>query len=383
MIENLSLLLDRAIPEHIRESDPGFVDFIKAYLAFQDDTRSPFHVIQKLLLDSDIDSSFVEFIDYYHSTHAKYLPEKTLADKLKIVKHLREIYAVKGTEESYRWFFRTYYNEEITIYYPRNDILRVSDGKWVTPYFLTILNTDNSIPAINQLSPLKTNSILGLTSGTTGIVDSYFAIMLSVKSIKLSMANSIGNFVAGEIIRYTDINGINHDFTITSADISPGFWSNTDGFLSSNKKIQDARYYQDFSYEITSNHGFNEYKEQIKRSIHPAGTVMFGKIRNLTEVSVANAVAGIDYRTVAHNKQTTYNWLKAVPYSTISNVSTVAKSINVNYGYLDSNKFNYGTQNTLLTIQGTPSDLSISDFNGTTNRNRVWDYAREAYHVSI
>jgi len=57
-----------------------------------------------------------------------------------------------------------------------------------------------------------------------------------------------------------------------------GFYENNDGKLSSNKKLFDADYYQDFSYVLRSEIHLDEYKELYKKLVHPAGFKMFGEV---------------------------------------------------------------------------------------------------------
>lgn len=56
-----------------------------------------------------------------------------------------------------------------------------------------------------------------------------------------------------------------------------GFFLNTDGFISSDKKIQDEKLYHNFSYVIQSEKSINEYKSAVKDIVHPIGTSMFSR----------------------------------------------------------------------------------------------------------
>lgn len=56
------------------------------------------------------------------------------------------------------------------------------------------------------------------------------------------------------------------------------FFENTKSFLSSDQKVQDSNYYQDFSYVIISNIPVSGYKDVIKKLVHTAGTKLFGEI---------------------------------------------------------------------------------------------------------
>ena len=58
-----------------------------------------------------------------------------------------------------------------------------------------------------------------------------------------------------------------------------GTWLNDDGKLSSNKKLQDNYYYQDFSYAILSKIQHEKWKNVIRKIAHPAGFLEFGKLK--------------------------------------------------------------------------------------------------------
>jgi hypothetical protein len=57
-----------------------------------------------------------------------------------------------------------------------------------------------------------------------------------------------------------------------------GFYRNNNGKLSSNKRLYDSNYYQDYSYSLQSEISLIEYKELYKKLVHPAGFKMFGDI---------------------------------------------------------------------------------------------------------
>lgn len=62
----------------------------------------------------------------------------------------------------------------------------------------------------------------------------------------------------------------------------PGVYLNSNGQLSSNKKVQDSYYYQDYSYVIKCGTPFDQWKDIIKRIIHPAGIKMFGELQAIS-----------------------------------------------------------------------------------------------------
>lgn len=81
-----------------------------------------------------------------------------------------------------------------------------------------------------------------------------------------------------------------------------GYFSGNRGKVSSNKKIQDGHYYQDFSYELKSEVSLDTYFDILKKIIHPAGMRMFGSV--LVKKAIDN--------TVTSSAQATYSEIPVV-----------------------------------------------------------------------
>lgn len=57
----------------------------------------------------------------------------------------------------------------------------------------------------------------------------------------------------------------------------PGEYITNNGFLSDDIYLQDNYFYQQFSYLITSSQQFDNYKNIVDKTVHPAGMIMFGE----------------------------------------------------------------------------------------------------------
>ena len=66
-----------------------------------------------------------------------------------------------------------------------------------------------------------------------------------------------------------------------------GYYVGTDGQLSSQKKLQDSKYYQDFSYVILADQDINNYRDLVLNTVHPAGTELFGEVIVRSEIEAA------------------------------------------------------------------------------------------------
>jgi len=62
----------------------------------------------------------------------------------------------------------------------------------------------------------------------------------------------------------------------------------------SEMKVQDSNYYQDYSYVVRIGQSINEWRESVRRSVHPAGWNVFGEVSFSTLVSanIQNPTAG-------------------------------------------------------------------------------------------
>jgi hypothetical protein len=62
-----------------------------------------------------------------------------------------------------------------------------------------------------------------------------------------------------------------------------GYWRDSTSFVDSDKYLQDDDYYQEYSYELILKKKLSEYYDVLKRTVHPSGNKMFGKVRLVTE----------------------------------------------------------------------------------------------------
>ena len=68
------------------------------------------------------------------------------------------------------------------------------------------------------------------------------------------------------------------DPVVSGVVLEDGSYKGTRGFLSSDQRIQDNYYYQEFSYVIRSASALKSYRDIVRSVIHPAGTKLFGQV---------------------------------------------------------------------------------------------------------
>jgi hypothetical protein len=139
-----SLLVNRQVPEFVREENPVFISFLEAYYEFlenkQGDQLNDLTSVAKDLRNiSDVDDSIDEFETQFFNTFADLIPRDTALDKSILLKNVLPLYLSKGSEKSFKLLFRMLFGQELELKYPKNDILRASDGKWLIENDIKVL----------------------------------------------------------------------------------------------------------------------------------------------------------------------------------------------------------------------------------------------------
>jgi len=134
--QKTSLLINRQVPEFVREEHPNFIAFLEAYYEFLETKQGTkkndlITVSKNLRYVSDVDVSITDFESNFFNTYAELIPREVEVGKATLIKHILPLYLAKGNEKSFKLLFRLLYNEEVEIIQPKLNILRASDGKWL------------------------------------------------------------------------------------------------------------------------------------------------------------------------------------------------------------------------------------------------------------
>ena len=141
------------LPEFVREQHPVFTDFMIAYYEWLSQNEGTFlktTIGDGTIRTLDIDQTVTDFFEYFFKQYLENFPIYLVLDSVTgkklnartVIKNIKKFYSAKGTEKSYRFLFRVLYNSEIQLYYPKKDILRLSDSKWIERKFVRIRKTN-------------------------------------------------------------------------------------------------------------------------------------------------------------------------------------------------------------------------------------------------
>lgn len=213
----ISHLVSSQLPFFVRNDHENFVRFMEAYYEYLEQDTKVVNRIKNVQSFQDVDRTIDEFSDKLYENFLKFIPEDAFVDKRLLLKNIKDFYRARGTEKAARFLMRIIFDEEIEFYYPKKDVLRVSDGKWFKQQSLRISGTEIDGVADSSLTGLErfiATTITGSISGSTAIVervDRFYEQGTLVDELIISNVN--GDFENGESVSttYNDEFGVEHD----------------------------------------------------------------------------------------------------------------------------------------------------------------------------
>ncbi len=187
---------------------------------------NPVNNIQELLNFRDPDKVISNFLYQFRNEFVTTLTENlyTGVNKRNLIKNIKSLYQSKGTIEGHKIFFRLLFNENSETILPREQLLRVSDGKFTSKKVIRCIETQG------DNNDLIGRTITGQTSNATAIIEAVIKFIIGghvVSEFTLNDDSIFGTFQVGEEIRGTatddddfiiksDITGIPVSYNITN-----------------------------------------------------------------------------------------------------------------------------------------------------------------------
>ena len=246
-----SLLVSSQLPAFVREEHETFIKFMEYYYKSLEQDGETLYLSKNMLRNLDIDQlyqhvldvhtsptnvrddyDYISFLQKMYDTFIKYIPDNVLADRTNILKHAKEFYLSSGSERSVRFLIQALFNKQAELYYPKQDILRASDGKWFIEKSLKVRNVKvNNVANSIAVTNFGNTTIKGISSNATAIVekvDTYYDKGQLIFELKLSSIYK--EFLnAEEIFTYYTEEGVDKYLTanlfsgiITSAQVISG-----------------------------------------------------------------------------------------------------------------------------------------------------------------
>ena len=292
--QKITHLLSAQIPDYVQEFYPLFVIFVTKYFEYiQNSSTGVQTTLQNLQLNRDIDTTATDLARQFLHTYLPELPDDSAANSEVLVKYFRQFYQLKGSPESFRLFFKAFFDDNIEVQYPRNYLFKTSDGEWYNETSLRVQSL-----AGDPLN-LKHTYVTGNTSGAYATINDVIAInalgATNLYDLVLQPLTVRGTFTTGETVtgRYYDFeNNLSSLVTVTAQSgttTAPGRYLNSNSQLSSDQLLQDSLYYQQFSYVLKTHTDRINWYDTVLNELHPAGLALFN---NYIDDSIADFASG-------------------------------------------------------------------------------------------
>ena len=192
--DTISVLVENHFPQFYKEQGNTFIEFVKEYYNWAQQTNNNLYFARNFLEYRDIDNTINDFLYHYKLKYLNGAPVNFDRTRFNI-KHVKDFYGSKGTERGTILLLnRVYGVSDAEIYFPGSDVIKASDGEWVVPVYIEV-----------SISP-KTNNFLGKTivgslSSATAFVEGIGRRSISGKYIDvIFLSNVKGNFLYDEIV---------------------------------------------------------------------------------------------------------------------------------------------------------------------------------------
>ena len=336
--------------------------------------RNPSNSLRTFLSLIDPTSTTSGILDFFKKEFYSNFRETSLVDFRKLISNLESFYRSKGSENSFRTLFRILYGQDnLDFYFPKTDLLKVSDGIWAQDTVLQVPNATINL-SFNGLTITGSNS--KSTAFVSNITDRKIG---TISVLELVLTNRVGSFTLGENISATTSDGdiitakvTGQLLSVDTSDTGTGYNANTsltitdstlDGFGAAGK-ISEVSGDQVTLFNITN--GGNGYQINDSIVFDNTGTnvdvTAEAKVRSLSDAYTLDVVT-----TEIHVSVTTLTF-------NIDGASTsLPFSVNVQSGLLVANNlvFNDSTKKGEI-ISITNSELVIYDNSRTDSNLSAW-----------
>jgi len=175
-------------------------------------STNPIYFSRNLLHIKDLDFTTDNFLVHFKEKYLKNIQFDTYTAKKTLIKAAQDLYSSKGTERSIDLLFKLVFGQGANVYYPGEDVLKPSSGKWVIPQYLEVTVTPKGPLLVGK-------QVYGSRSGATAFCEYMIKRNIKGKIIDvLYLSNVDGTFGHNELI--LDSTGVVKDAPVMTGSLS-------------------------------------------------------------------------------------------------------------------------------------------------------------------
>lgn len=167
------ILADK-LPEFVKELYPNFVQFMRDYIDWLEQEENFLRIILDWEHNIEPTNNVEPYIDALLKDLGFESGQNLAVDKHLILHLLRDFYLARGSEASFKFLFRALFNEDVSLRYPRDQLLIPSYASYGERHFIftTAVNRDTEqYHAILNYVRENGGSVRGLSSGVIASIE--------------------------------------------------------------------------------------------------------------------------------------------------------------------------------------------------------------------
>ena len=151
-----SSAVEDLIPLQLRESAETLTALLEDYYEYLNTNGQVLNVSKRILTEHDIDETSSDYLKKIQQEVAISVPDSRVLDTVSLYKRIVNYYSIRGSEESVLVFFKLFFDEIVEVFYPKDFLLKPSDGDWI--------QNDNILNYENTLTGTASNNLLSVDS---------------------------------------------------------------------------------------------------------------------------------------------------------------------------------------------------------------------------
>jgi hypothetical protein len=198
--KKISYLIENQFPAIYREEGKELIELVKGYYEFlESEENQSIYNARRMYEYRNIDTTLERMLIYFKN---KFLSGLFLEEDTRfIVKNILDLYRRKGSKEGIELFFKLFFDAEVEIYYPSEDMLKPSASKWKVGTFIQLHAVDSIIP----FKDIVNKRILGDKSQAEAFVDSVYFVNIRNSIIPVIFLSDVrGEFKGFDVIYSTN-----------------------------------------------------------------------------------------------------------------------------------------------------------------------------------
>ena len=148
--KHISNLVASQFPGFYQEEGEMFITFVKAYYEWMETEGQALYGARRLSEYRDIDSTVDEFILRFKNKYLANIQFNVATNKQLFIKNALEFYRAKGSERAVDLFFKLVYGLEARVYYPGDDLFKLSDNTWENERYLEVIPNAKNLEFVGQ-----------------------------------------------------------------------------------------------------------------------------------------------------------------------------------------------------------------------------------------